>query len=78
MAAAPEPAPRRLHADQAHLAVAEERVEEADGVGAAAHAGHEHVGQPSPSCRRTSRPITDWKSRTIIGYGCGPGVEPMQ
>ena len=21
--------------------------------------------------RRASRPITDWKSRTIIGYGCG-------
>ena len=24
-------------------------------------------------CVRHSRPITLWKSRTIIGYGCGPG-----
>ena len=27
------------------------------------------VGRPSP--------ITDWKSRTIIGYGCGPATVPM-
>src|SRR3990170_3438962 len=25
--------------------------------------------------RRVSRPITAWKSRTIIGYGCGPRAE---
>jgi hypothetical protein len=23
------------------------------------------------------RPMTDWKSRTIIGYGWGPSTEPM-
>ena len=28
-------------------------------------------------CCRASRPITDWKSRTIIGKGCGPTTEPM-
>ena len=27
--------------------------------------------------RRASLPITDWKSRTISGYGCGPATEPM-
>ena len=26
---------------------------------------------------RASRPMTDWKSRTIIGYGCMPTTEPM-
>ena len=25
---------------------------------------------------RASSPITRWKSRTIIGYGCGPMAEP--
>ena len=24
-----------------------------------------------------SSPMTRWKSRTIIGYGCGPTTEPM-
>jgi hypothetical protein len=38
---------RRLHADQPHLAVAEERIEEAHRVRAAADAGHQHVGEPS-------------------------------
>ncbi len=28
-------------------------------------------------CVRHSRPITVWKSRTIIGYGCGPATVPM-
>ena len=28
-------------------------------------------------CARHSSPITDWKSRTIIGYGCGPATVPM-
>jgi hypothetical protein len=28
-------------------------------------------------CSMHSRPITDWKSRTIIGYGCGPATVPM-
>jgi len=29
-------------------------------------------------CSRASIPITRWKSRTIVGYGCGPITEPMQ
>ena len=28
-------------------------------------------------CAMHSSPITDWKSRTIIGYGCGPATVPM-
>ena len=31
----------------------------------------------SRHCARVSRPITDWKSRTIIGNGCGPTTLPM-
>ena len=27
---------------------------------------------------RASSPITRWKSRTIIGYGCGPMAEPRR
>ena len=30
------------------------------------------------TCSRASTPITRWKSRTIIGNGCGPPTEPMQ
>ena len=34
-----------------------------------------------PTCSRhwalVSRPITDWKSRTIIGNGCGPTTLPI-
>ena len=29
-------------------------------------------------CSRASRPITDWKSRTIVGYGCGPRTDPRR
>ena len=29
-------------------------------------------------CARASRPITDWNSRTISGYGCGPSTEPSR
>ena len=32
----------------------------------------------SSICRRASRPITDWNSRTISGYGCGPSAEPSR
>ena len=37
------------------------------------------VRRPSAviNCSRVSLPITDWKSRTIIGYGCGPATVPM-
>ena len=30
------------------------------------------------NCCFASRPMIAWKSRTIIGYGCGPITEPMQ
>ena len=29
-------------------------------------------------CARASWPITDWNSRTISGYGCGPSTEPSR
>ncbi len=32
----------------------------------------------SSTCWRASTPMTRWKSRTIIGNGCGPITEPMQ
>ncbi len=28
-------------------------------------------------CSRVSLPMTDWKSRTIIGNGCGPTTLPI-
>ena len=60
----------RLDADQPHRLVLDEGVEHPDGVAAAAHAGHDASGsRPSFSriCARASLPMTDWKSRTIIG-----------
>ena len=30
------------------------------------------------TCWRASTPMIRWKSRTIIGNGCGPPTEPMQ
>ena len=32
----------------------------------------------SRNCRRASLPMTDWNSRTIRGYGCGPSAGPQQ
>ena len=32
----------------------------------------------SSDCWRASLPITAWKSRTIVGKGCGPIAEPMR
>ena len=32
----------------------------------------------SSTCARASSPITRWKSRTIIGNGCGPATEPIR
>jgi hypothetical protein len=29
------------------------------------------------SAARTSRPMIDWKSRTMTGYGWGPTTDPM-
>ena len=63
-------ATRRLDPDHAHLRLVEERMEQADRIGAAADAGDQRVGQ-APSlaviCARTSLPITHWKSRTMAG-----------
>src|SRR2546425_1034314 len=54
--------------------------------------GHRDIFEPPPTqaitasgcrpassciCGMHSSPITDWKSRTIIGYGCGPATVPM-
>ena len=30
------------------------------------------------ACPRVSSPMTRWKSRTIMGYGCGPMAEPRR
>jgi len=30
----------------------------------------------SRHCARASRPMTDWNSRTMVGYGCGPSALP--
>ena len=71
----------RFAADQLHPGVGDEGVEDADGVGAAADAGDHGVRQPAglgQHCSRASTPMTRWKSRTIIGNGCGPPTEPMQ
>ena len=58
VAAALEPLPGRLDADQLDLLVVHERRERADGVRAAAHAGDHAVGQPAlgrPGPARASR-----------------------
>ena len=73
----------RLDAHQLGFGVVGEAGEDPDGVGAAADAGHDHVGQAAAGaarrhCARASLPITRWNSRTIHGYGCGPMTEPRQ
>ena len=52
------------------LGVVDERMKDADRVAAAADAGDDRVGQAArllEDCSRASRPMTDWKSRTIVG-----------
>ena len=44
-----------LEADQPHAGVVEERVEDADRVGAAADAGRDGVGQPAGRARAPAR-----------------------
>ena len=68
-----------LHADQPDAGIIQEGVEDADGVGPAADAGHHRVGQPAghaSTCARASRPMMRCKSRTISGNGCGPLTVP--
>ena len=47
MVAGRDPLPGRLDADQAHVRLADEPAQQADGVGAAADAGHGQVRQPA-------------------------------
>jgi hypothetical protein len=59
-----------LDAENLDVAVVEEGVEQADGVRAAADRRDSESGRrPSAQdiCSRVSRPMTDWKSRTIAG-----------
>ena len=68
-------------ADEPHARVVDERVEQAHRVAAAADAGDDDVRQPPGAariCARASWPITDWNSRTISGYGCGPSTDPSR
>ena len=74
-------APARLHADHLHRVV-EEGVEEADARSSprprrrrARRAGRPRAPGSAPAPRA---PITDWKSRTIVGYGCAPSTEPSR
>ena len=32
----------------------------------------------SSTCSRASTPMIRWKSRTMVGNGCGPITDPMQ
>ncbi len=60
----------RLDAENFDPDVVEERMEQAHGVGAATDAGDQRIRQPASAsciCSRVSRPMIDWKSRTIIG-----------
>ena len=70
-----------LDADEAHVRVLEEAVEDPDRVRAAADAGDDRLGEaPSAAsiCSRASRPITDCSSATSSGYGAGPTHEPIR
>ena len=71
-----------LDADEAHVCVVEESVEDADRVRAAADAGDDGVGQAAfglrGSARAPRRRSRDWSSRTISGYGAGPTHEPIR
>jgi hypothetical protein len=61
---------RRPRRRSAARLVVDERVEDADGVAAAADAGDDGVGQPAglrEALRARLRPMTDWNSRTISG-----------
>lgn len=70
-----------LCTNQAHALIRNEIVEHTHCIGAAADAGNDTVRQSalfSISCFFASSPMTFWKSRTMVGYGCGPITEPIR
>src|SRR5262249_49456119 len=69
-----------LHPDDPHAALGDERMEQPDAVAATTHATTTSGSLPSArrDCVFVSLPMTVWKSRTIIGYGCGPSAEPSR
>ena len=80
MLARPETPASGLGSDQLDLGVRDERGEDPGGIQTTADTRHDRIGQPSDLGEiwsRASRPITDWKSRTIIGNGCGPTTLPI-
>jgi hypothetical protein len=65
-----DPVARGLVAEELHVRVVEEGVEDADRVRSAAHAGATASGSrpvSSSTCARASSPMIFWKSRTIAG-----------
>jgi hypothetical protein len=66
-------------ADQANFLSSGELVERADGIRSAADAGDDRGRQTAfflQNLLRISMPMTRLKSRTIVGYGCGPSALP--
>ena len=63
-----------------NLLVLNEVIEGTDGIGTAAYTGQHGVRKPSfllqASAPLISLEITDWKSRTMVGKGCGPMQDP--
>ena len=68
----------RLHHGQPHQRLADEPRQEPDRVGAATDTGDGEVGQPPLGGHiiwaAASSPIRRWRSRTMVGYGCGPSI----
>ena len=69
------PPPRR----DSGQTIFDQRMEDPSGVRSAAHARDHSIRKPSRQRQAfgaNSRPITLWKSRTIVGNGCGPTTLP--
>ena len=67
-------------ADRLHVIV-KERVEDTDRVRAPADTGNDgvrHYSLFSHDLLPGFVPITDWKSLTIVGNGCGPTTNPIR
>ena len=76
-----EPLSAGLNPDHPDGGLPGEGREHPDRVRPAADAGHSRSGsRPSAAVhwRPVSVPITAWKSRTIVGYGCGPAAVPSR